>query len=41
MKMKKIVCLGVMMASLAASAEAVIWYRFDDQEPLTRTAAGV
>ncbi len=39
--MKKIVCLGVMMASLAVSAEAVIWYRFDDQEPLTRTAAGV
>ena len=39
--MKKIVCLGVMIASLAVSAETVIWDRFDDQEPLTRTAAGV
>ena len=39
--MKKIVFWGVLMASLAASAEAVIWYRFDDQEPLTSTAAGV
>ena len=39
--MKKIVCWGALMVSLAASAEAVIWYRFDDQEPLTRTAAGV
>ena len=39
--MKKIVCWGALMASLAVSAETVIWYRFDDQEPLTRTAAGV
>ena len=39
--MKKIVCVCALMASLAASAEAVIWYRFDDQEPLTSTAAGV
>ena len=46
--MKKNACLkGAAAASLAlllagaAFADTVIWYRFDDQEPLTSTAAGV
>ena len=36
--------IGLVAAALAAGAaqaKTVIWYRFDDQEPLTRTAAGV
>ena len=32
--------LALLLAG-TAFADAVIWYRFDDQEPLTRTAAGV
>ena len=40
--MKRIVLLTC-VAALATGvlADTVIWYRFDDQEPLTRTAAGV
>ena len=40
--MKRIVLLAC-VAALATGvlADTVIWYRFDDQEPLTRTAAGV
>ena len=41
--MRKVI-VGFVVAALAAGAlmaDAVIWYRFDDQEPLTSTAAGV
>ena len=40
--MKRIILLTC-VAALATGvlADTVIWYRFDDQEPLTRTAAGV
>lgn len=41
--MKRIVLLACVaaLATGAVLADTVIWYRFDDQEPLTRTAAGV
>ena len=32
---------AVVLAGGALMADTVIWYRFDDQEPLTSTAAGV
>ena len=36
-----LVFMAAVLAAGALFADAVIWYRFDDQEPLTRTAAGV
>lgn len=38
---KKAVASMALLLAGVASADAVIWYRFDDQEPLTSTAAGV
>ena len=36
-----LVFMAAVLAAGALFADPVIWYRFDDQEPLTRTAAGV
>ena len=36
-----LVFVAAVLAAGALFADAVIWYRFDDQEPLTSTAAGV
>lgn len=41
MKRKLLGLVAAVIATGALFADAVIWYRFDDQEPLTRTAAGV
>ena len=38
---KKAVASVALLLAGVAFADAVIWYRFDDQEPLTSTAAGV
>ena len=41
MRKRALLACVAALATGAVLADTVIWYRFDDQEPLTRTAAGV